>query len=67
MNKLKEKLIHWLGGVTVNEVDSTWAVRHLKQCADALYGVQAEIWCKTMYNEIIDLLEIENEASCEQS
>lgn len=66
MNKIKEILIHWLGGRTPEEtadamltsrdkgvtVGKFLARRAMLIHAEGLYGLPAEEWCKKMYEYI---------------
>lgn len=59
MKKIKEILIHWLGGYTAEEFEQesqeSYEVGYLsnnsdvKKYADSLYGLPSEEWCKQMY------------------
>ena len=62
MNKIKEKLIHWLGGVTKEE-HNKWleykyahgkfhAIEFLLSEAKRLYGLTADQWSEQMYERI---------------
>ena len=60
--KLKQKLIHLLGGMTVEEsqdsdtnsfVMGQWAALHeAKTFAESLNGITADDWCKAVYNHL---------------
>lgn len=62
MKKIKEILIHWLGGYTEEEICKSyrngyytgWDIntRGIKRFADSLYGLNAEDWCEKMYEFI---------------
>ena len=64
MKKIKETLIHWLGGFTLEDdrrhcqAFYILGLRHrassFKKQADRLYGLPAEEWCKQMYEFISD-------------
>ena len=66
IDKIKTKLIHWLGGYTEAELreNSREACNageesmlySLKVFADRLYGLPADDWCKKMYERIIQCL-----------
>lgn len=62
IDKIKTKLIHWLGGYTEAEqrandrsyfnsvVCTTYC--YILSFADSLYGLSADDWCKRMYQHI---------------
>lgn len=62
MKKIKTRLIHLLGGITVNEskkgnfnsyklgIENTCLT--LKQFSETLYCMPAEEWCKSLYQHI---------------
>lgn len=64
MKKIKEILIHWLGGYTAAEYEQNsqeflelgYAIRNIgiKKFADSLYGLNAEDWCERMYKFIMN-------------
>lgn len=63
MNKLKTTLIHWLGGVTVEESresdTNSWLIARLvvleqvKGYMDSINGTPADDWCKKVYSHIV--------------
>ena len=64
MNKIKEKLIHWLGGVTKEENVSIVRYEHTDGMLMAYdevlaimkkaYGMSAEEWAKYVYDNTVD-------------
>lgn len=64
MKRIKEAIIHWLGGYTEFEYgcerdkaryDSRKFIFDvIKTYADSLYGEPAEVWCEKMYKFIED-------------
>lgn len=62
IDKIKTKLIHWLGGYTEAEKRATGReayevgvktmAHNMKVFADRLYGLPADDWCKEMYERI---------------
>lgn len=66
MNKIKEFIIHMLGGLTIDESvksDSNCfdmgyfkAYYNIKAYADSLYGLPADEWCEKMYEHIEEKL-----------
>lgn len=62
IDKIKTKLIHWLGGYTEAEKRATGReayevgvktmAHNMKLFADRLYGFPADEWCKKMYERI---------------
>ena len=62
IDKIKTKLIHWLGGYTEDEcrakcidaykVGAKNMAYNMKVFADRLYGLPADEWCKEMYERI---------------
>lgn len=62
IDKIKTKLIHWLGGYTEAEKRANGNSKynsgvfvtycHLLSFADRLYGLSADDWCKRMYQHI---------------
>ena len=70
IDKIKTKLIHWLGGYTEAEqrtngksyfnsgVFTTYC--YLLSFADSLYGLSADDWCKQMYQRIEQVVKHEN-------
>lgn len=62
IDKIKTKLIHWLGGYTEAEKRATGReayevgvktmAHNMKLFADRLYGFPADEWCKEMYERI---------------
>ena len=65
--KLKQHLIHLLGGMTVEESQDSdtnsfmmgqWTALHeAKTFAESLNGLPADDWCKTVYNHFADRIE----------
>ena len=63
MKKIKERLIHLLGGVTMEENKSSniaylrfgslTRVRRIREYLDLMNGMPAEDWCKMAYNYIV--------------
>ena len=63
MKKIKERLIHLLGGVTMEENKSSniaylrfgslTRVRRIREYLDLMNGVPADDWCKMAYNYIV--------------
>ena len=59
MNKIKNKLIKWLGGITVDEYHKVLEYKYIegKYVAyerilmemEEVYGISADEWCKAMY------------------
>ena len=59
MNKIKKKLIKWLGGITVDEYHKVLEYKYIegKNVAyeriliemEEVYGMSADEWCKAMY------------------
>ena len=59
MNKIKNYLIHLLGGVTEEQCDRRViyrskmsrfdVIRHIKLKMDGCYGMPADEWCKSVY------------------
>ena len=59
MNKIKNKLIKWLGGITVDEYHKVLEYKYIegKYVAyerillemEEVYGMSADEWCKAMY------------------
>lgn len=69
MKKIKETLIHWLGGYTEKDkFEGTFNMafsagtklgrdaerNEIKEFADSLFGLNADEWCKKMYEFIVD-------------
>lgn len=64
---VKLKLIHFLGGVTTEEVKDRQnytyflgqraATQDIKNYAESLNGTNADDWCKNVYNYIVSRLE----------
>ena len=66
LDKIKTKLIHWLGGYTYAElrkdgrksyelgvdIGEMHMAYRIKDFADSLYGLPADDWCKQMYEHI---------------
>lgn len=65
--KLKQFLIHLLGGLTIEEsqdsdtnsfVIGQWLALHeAKTFAESLNGIPADDWCKTVYNHLCARIE----------
>lgn len=60
MGKIREKLIHLLGGFTSKDVDNNIVfakrvrIYQIKKYADQLYGLSADEWCAKMYEYITE-------------
>ena len=65
--KIKTRIIHWLGGVTDEQETATFllgqnvVIELMLAHADSIYGVNADFWCKSMYNHIMGLNELVKE------
>lgn len=67
IKKIKTCLIHWLGGVTDEQETVTFllgqnvVIESMLAHADSIYGVNADFWCKSMYNHILELSKLVKE------
>lgn len=71
MNKVRETLIHWLGGFTKEEYldngSEAWdrgfecSLESARMYAKSLYGLNAEEWCKKMYEHLQGSTDIDKE------
>ena len=62
MNRIKDRIISWLGGYTLEElklsnhssynIGRLSAFNSVKRHMDSMYGIAAEEWCKSTYEYV---------------
>ena len=62
MNRIKDRIISWLGGYTLDELEVSNfdeydegrldAFNSVKKHMDSMYGIAAEEWCKSTYGYV---------------
>ena len=62
MNRIKDRIISWLGGYTLEELEESnfnehfngrlAALSYVKRHMDSMYGIAAEEWCKSIYEYV---------------
>ena len=62
MNRIKDRIISWLGGYTLEELEESnfhehfngrlAAYSYMKKHMDSMYGIAAEEWCKSTYEYV---------------
>lgn len=62
MNRIKDRIISWLGGYTLEELEESnfnehfngrlAALSYVKKHMDSMYGIAAEEWCKSIYEYV---------------